>query len=86
MATIPVIALTPGEPAGVGPDLAIQIAQQPPACALVVIADPALLVERAKLLRLPFTAREWKRRDTASHGVYVLPVKTARAVSVGRLD
>ncbi len=86
MNKIPVIALTPGEPAGIGPDLAIQLAQRPPACALVLIADPALLAERAKLLRLPFTAREWKGRDTASQGVYVLPVKTARAVSTGQLD
>jgi 4-hydroxythreonine-4-phosphate dehydrogenase len=83
---IPVIALTPGEPAGVGPDLAIQLARQPPACALVLIADPALLTERAKLLHLPFAAREWKGRESAGQGVYLLPVKTARPVSAGRLD
>ena len=86
MAALHVIALTPGEPAGVGPDLAIQIAQQPPDYALVLIADPALLKERAKLLHLPFTAREWKGRETAGQGVYVLPVKTARPVNTGRLD
>ncbi|OGI50367.1 MAG: 4-hydroxythreonine-4-phosphate dehydrogenase PdxA [Candidatus Muproteobacteria bacterium RIFCSPHIGHO2_12_FULL_60_33] len=100
MIAVSVIALTPGEPAGVGPDLAIQLAQQPPACALVLIADPALLAERAKQLHLPFTAREWrsapgmarlrsqgsKGRESAGQGVYVLPVKTARPVSAGRLD
>ncbi len=92
---IPVLALTPGEPAGVGPDLAIQLAQQPlacasrasrPDCALVLIADPALLAERAKLLRLPFSIREWKGRDADGQGAHVLPVKTARAVNAGRLD
>jgi hypothetical protein len=83
---IPVIALTPGEPAGVGPDLAIQLAQQPPAGALVLIADPALLAERAKLLHLPFAAREWKGRESAGQGVYLLPVKTACPVTAGRLD
>ena len=82
----PVIALTPGEPAGVGPDLAIQLAQQPPACTLVLIADPLMLAERAKQLHLPFTAREWKGRESASQGVYLLPVKAARPVSAGRLD
>ncbi len=82
----PVIALTPGEPAGVGPDLAIQLAQRPPAGALVLIADPALLAERAKLLRLPFTTREWQGRESAAPGVYVLPVKTARPVMAGELD
>jgi 4-hydroxythreonine-4-phosphate dehydrogenase len=45
-----------------------------------------LLVERAKLLQLPFATREWKGRESASQGVYVLPVKTARPVSAGRLD
>ena len=84
--SIPVIALTPGEPAGIGPDLAIQLARQPPACALVLIADPALLAERAKLLHLPFAAREWKGRESAGQGVYLLPVKTARPVNAGRLD
>jgi len=86
MAKLPVIALTPGEPAGIGPDLAIQLARQPPACALVLIADPALLTERAKLLQLPFATREWKGRESAGQGVYLLPVKTARPVSAGRLD
>jgi 4-hydroxythreonine-4-phosphate dehydrogenase len=86
MTAVSVVALTPGEPAGVGPDLAIQLAQQPPACALVLIADPGLLAERAKLLRLPFVAREWKGRESAGQGVYVLPAKTARPVSAGRLD
>ncbi len=46
------IALTAGEPAGIGPDLCIQISQFPQACELVVIADPALLLERSKQLNL----------------------------------
>ena len=82
----PVIALTPGEPAGVGPDLAIRLARQQPACALVLIADPRLLAERAKQLRLPFTVREWKGRESASQGAYILPVKTARPVTAAKLD
>jgi 4-hydroxythreonine-4-phosphate dehydrogenase len=84
--SIPVIALTPGEPAGIGPDLAIQLAQRPPACALVLVADPGLLAERAKQLHLSFNAREWKGRESAGQGVYVLPVKTARPVTAGKLD
>jgi 4-hydroxythreonine-4-phosphate dehydrogenase len=47
------IALTPGEPAGIGPDLCVMIAQQPHPAELVVVADPALLTERARDLRLP---------------------------------
>jgi len=51
--TPPRIALTPGEPAGIGPDLCIQLAQQDLDCQLVVIADPKLLEQRAKQLNLP---------------------------------
>ena len=47
------LAVTPGEPAGIGPDLVLQIAQQDWPHQLVVIADPALLRERAALLGLP---------------------------------
>ena len=44
------IALTPGEPAGIGPDLVVTLAQQAQAHEIVAIADPALLQERARLL------------------------------------
>ncbi|MGK0498436.1 MAG: 4-hydroxythreonine-4-phosphate dehydrogenase [Oceanicoccus sp.] len=51
------IALTPGEPAGIGPDLAIQLAQTEQLVELVVIADPDLMQQRAEQLRLPLTLR-----------------------------
>ena len=44
------IAITPGEPAGIGPDLVIELAQQGWPAQLVAIADKALLAERAKQL------------------------------------
>lgn len=46
------LLLTPGEPAGIGPDITIQIAQNQWPAELVVIADPDLLSERAKQLNL----------------------------------
>lgn len=46
------LAITPGEPAGIGPDLVLHIAQRDWPHQLVVIADPALLQERAALLGL----------------------------------
>ncbi|MEH6587194.1 MAG: 4-hydroxythreonine-4-phosphate dehydrogenase PdxA [Halioglobus sp.] len=49
---IPRIALTPGEPAGIGPDITLAIAQQPWEAELVAICDPDLLRERARLLGL----------------------------------
>ena len=83
---VPIIALTPGEPAGVGPDVAVHLAQQALAYTLVLIADPAMLEARARQLRLPFAAREWKGREAAGPGVYVLPTKTKHPVKPGQLD
>jgi 4-hydroxythreonine-4-phosphate dehydrogenase len=47
---VPRIALTPGEPAGIGPDLCIQIARHDLPCEAVVIASEELLLERAERL------------------------------------
>ncbi|KXS37248.1 MAG: 4-hydroxythreonine-4-phosphate dehydrogenase [Halomonadaceae bacterium T82-2] len=51
---VPVLALTTGEPAGVGPDLTLQLAAAAPALPgrVVAIGDPALLVDRARQLGL----------------------------------
>lgn len=49
------IVITPGEPAGVGPDLVISIAQRDWPIQLVVIASKTLLQERALLLGFPLT-------------------------------
>lgn len=49
------IALTPGEPAGIGPDLAVKIAQQDWPVEIVVISDKNLLINRANMLGLPLT-------------------------------
>jgi 4-hydroxythreonine-4-phosphate dehydrogenase len=51
------IAVTPGEPAGIGPDLCLLLAQQQLDIELVVIADLELLAQRAKILGLPLRSR-----------------------------
>ncbi len=47
------LAITPGEPAGVGPDLVITLAQETHPDAWVVLADPDMLMARAEILGLP---------------------------------
>ena len=47
------LAVTPGEPAGIGPELLIQAVQQGCDHELVAFADPDLLQQRANLLKLP---------------------------------
>ena len=49
----PSIALTPGEPAGIGPDITIRIAQKKQKANFLVFADPDLLQQRAQQLKLP---------------------------------
>ncbi len=47
---LPRIAITPGEPAGIGPDICLQICLQSWPCELIFVADPTLLRRRAKQL------------------------------------
>ena len=51
------LALTPGEPAGIGPDLAVMLAQRARESEIVAIADPELLAARATALGLPLATR-----------------------------
>lgn len=48
--TLPLIALTGGEPAGIGPDLIIAAAQKPMEARLIAFCDPDLLSHRAQQL------------------------------------
>ena len=82
----PIIALTPGEPAGIGPDIALALAQHPLDCELVLIADPVMLAARATQLRLPFAPGTWPRRGDAGTAVSLLPVTAAHPVNAGQLD
>ncbi|TWX70640.1 4-hydroxythreonine-4-phosphate dehydrogenase PdxA [Colwellia demingiae] len=59
------IAITPGEPAGVGPDLIITLAQQDWSVEMVVIASKALLQERAKALSLPLAIIDYDQHSPA---------------------
>jgi 4-hydroxythreonine-4-phosphate dehydrogenase len=70
----PRIALTSGEPAGIGPDLCLALARIELPCELVCLADPQLLSERAAALGL----------DCA--GLTVLPCPLAVPARPGELD
>src|SRR5271154_4333193 len=51
-ASPPRIALSSGEPAGIGPDLCLALAQAERDCALICLADAELLAQRARALGL----------------------------------
>ncbi len=84
--TFPIIALTPGEPAGIGPDLALTIASEIKRCALVLIGDADVLTQRAASLRTSFSFKPWLNRDMATPGVYLAQVPCAAPVVPGRLN
>lgn len=83
-------ALTPGEPAGIGPDLIIQLAQKTLPAELVVIADPLLLQARAQQLGLPLRIHTFQPENlpqTHQAGeLMVLPVSCTEAVVAGELN
>jgi 4-hydroxythreonine-4-phosphate dehydrogenase len=83
------LALTPGEPAGIGPDLCIQLAQQPRRTPLVVVADPQLLEQRAATLGLPLTLRPFATTQPVSHAageLSVAAVPLAQPAKAGQLN
>jgi 4-hydroxythreonine-4-phosphate dehydrogenase len=85
----PRIALTAGEPAGIGPDLLVRLAQQAQPAQLVAIADPELLRQRAALLGLPLQLHSWQPGSRATCGggeLWVEPLSLAVPATPGRLD
>ena len=87
---IPRIAITPGEPAGIGPDILLAIAQRDWQAELVAVADPALLRERAALLKLPIAVESVNLatppRVHKPGTLKVLPVTLAGRCQPGQLD
>lgn len=80
------IALTPGEPAGIGPDLCLRLAAPPLDVELVLVADPELLRARAAQTGIPFTATAFDPAAPAGGRISVLPVALHTAARAGRLD
>ncbi|QCR37923.1 4-hydroxythreonine-4-phosphate dehydrogenase PdxA [Nissabacter sp. SGAir0207] len=84
------VVITPGEPAGIGPDLVVALAQQAWPVELVACADPALLSQRAAQLGLPLTLRDYQpgRPSTPAPAgtLSVLPVALAAPAHAGQLD
>ncbi|WP_368872338.1 4-hydroxythreonine-4-phosphate dehydrogenase PdxA [Proteus terrae] len=84
------LVITPGEPAGVGPDLIISLAQMSWDLPWVVCADPQLLKTRAELLNLPLSLVEYDpatppQAHTPSQ-ICVLPISLHTDVIPSTLD
>ncbi|HEB97166.1 MAG TPA: 4-hydroxythreonine-4-phosphate dehydrogenase PdxA [Sedimenticola thiotaurini] len=82
------LVLTPGEPAGIGPDLTVRLAQEARR-PLVAVADPDLLRQRAQRLGLPLEIDLFGDGAPAAiepGRLSVLPVPLAVAAEPGRLQ
>ena len=84
------VALTAGEPAGIGPDLCLMLASQPCDHQRVVIADPELLFSRANQLGLtvsltPFDPQSPPRPQAAGE-LSFLPLPLAAPCIAGELN
>ncbi len=86
------IAVTAGEPAGIGPDLCLALAHEKLPCDLVIIGSRALLTERARMLGLRVELRSYLPAGYAAPGpgtaaaLEVLDVPLGGPCVAGRLD
>ncbi|WP_339615932.1 4-hydroxythreonine-4-phosphate dehydrogenase PdxA [uncultured Gilvimarinus sp.] len=84
------IAITPGEPAGIGPDLVLALSKTASDHEFVIIADPTLLETRAQMLgvavNIVTVSADAPPRIPAAGTLHVLPVSLAAGAAAGRLD
>src|SRR5512135_3659110 len=83
------LAITSGEPAGIGPDLCLQLAQHGLGQAVVVLADKMLLMQRADMLGLSVQLDDYapQQLPASSRGrLTVLHVPLVADVLAGQLN
>ena len=84
------VVITPGEPAGIGPDLVVQLAQLDWPVELVVCADETLLTDRAAMLGLPLELLPYHASSVPvpqrSGTLTLLPVSLHASVIPGSLN
>ena len=83
----PRLALVPGEPAGVGPELCVRLAQRPrPDHRLLAFADPDTLHAAAARLRLPLRLLDANAAGDGPGDLPLHPVPNAAAAAPGLPD
>jgi 4-hydroxythreonine-4-phosphate dehydrogenase len=91
MTTPRLFALTPGEPAGIGPDLCLLLAREAQPHPIIAIASQQLLADRAKQLGLNIqlisvSPDTWPQQAAASGSLYVWDTPLAATVIPGQLN
>ncbi|WCD81036.1 4-hydroxythreonine-4-phosphate dehydrogenase PdxA [Pseudomonas sp. TUM22785] len=88
---LPRFALTPGEPAGIGPDLCLLLSRERQPYPLIAIASQALLEERSSQLGLdirvtPVSPAAWPEEPTPAGALYVWDTPLQAPVQPGVLE
>ena len=85
-ARVPVVALTSGEPAGVGPELCALLAQDPPPARIVVLGDADLIARRAQAWGRQAALPPYDPGRAAQRGVEVAHRPLAVPCTAGVVD
>lgn len=81
------VAITCGDPAGIGPDLVLQLPQQVTDVPLVILADREVLAQRARQLNINITLHDWlPGGQLADNGVAVWHQPSGADVQPGKPD
>ena len=84
------LALSPGEPAGIGPDIVASIAMGDIPARLVCIADPDVIAERAGTIKIGLDIVECSTLSAIpvhqAGTLCVYPISTSCPVTAGKLD
>ncbi|MDQ1237218.1 MAG: 4-hydroxythreonine-4-phosphate dehydrogenase PdxA [Wigglesworthia glossinidia] len=90
MKKIPRIVITPGEPAGIGPELVALISQYHWKAELVICCDPEMLKNRAKNIGINLKLYRFNEDDTPQYTqpkkLAILPIKTRCTVTKNVLN
>ncbi len=87
---IPRIAITSGEPAGIGPDICVLLSQLDFAADITIIGDIEVLTKRAQQLNITLDIKPYQISQTSQphtkNQLKVLHIPTAAAVKAGTLN
>ncbi len=83
----PCLIYTPGEPAGIGPDLIIQLAQHRFASPVVIVANRQLIEQRAQQLGLPIQLHTWQgAMESVANKLYIHDIPLPAVCTAGTLN
>ena len=81
------ICVTAGEPAGIGPDIIVRLAQQERSVPWFAIADMQMLRQRARMLQLPLELNDsYNNPSMGANELSVLHIPLACEVTPGQLN